>query len=118
MTDSNPTPTPSPSSNQDSKNMALLLWIGTLLFGFIPSLVLYLVKKDDAYLLDQSKEALNWSITATIGYVAAIILSFVVIGAFLIPIIAICHLVFCILGAVGVSKGDTFRVPFALRLIK
>lgn len=118
MTDTTPTPQPSPTISQDSKNMALLLWIGTLLFGFIPSLVLYLVKKDDAYLLDQSKEALNWSITATIAYFAAFILTFVVIGAFLIPIIAVCHLVFCILGAVGVSKGENFRVPVALRLIK
>lgn len=37
-------------NNQDSKNMALLIWIGTLFFGFIPSLVLFLIKKDDAYM--------------------------------------------------------------------
>lgn len=103
---------------QDSKNIALLAWIGTLFFGFIPGLILYLIKKDDAYIQDQAKEALNWSITAMVAYFAAFILSFIVIGAFLIPIIGICHLVFCIMGAVATSKGNPFRVPFALRLIK
>lgn len=103
---------------QDSKNTALLIWVGTIFFGFIPGLILFLVKKDDPYVLDQSKEALNWSITATIAYVAAFILAFIVIGAFLIPVIGLCHLVFCVMGAVGTSKGKPFRVPFALRLIK
>lgn len=103
---------------QDSKNLALLLWIGTIFFGFIPGLILYLVKTDDAYVKSQSMEALNWSITATLAYVAAFILSFIVIGVFLIPVIGICHLVFCIMGAVATSKGDAFRVPFTLRLIK
>ena len=32
---------------QDSKNTALLVWIGTIFFGFIPGLILFLVKKDD-----------------------------------------------------------------------
>lgn len=103
---------------QDSRNTALLVWIGTLFFGFIPGLILFLVKKDDPYVLDQSKEALNWSITATIAYVAAFILSFIVIGVFLIPVIGLCHLIFCVMGAIGTSKGNPFRVPFALRLIK
>lgn len=104
--------------SQDTKNTALLLWIGTIFFGFIPGLILFLVKKDDAYIQDQSKEALNWSITAAIGYFAGVILSVIVIGIFLIMAVGICHLVFSIMGAVAVNSGKEFRVPFALRLIK
>jgi len=103
---------------QDSRNTALLIWIGTFFFGFIPSLILFLVKKDDPYVLDQSKEALNWSITAAIGYFAGVILTMIFIGVFVMLAVGICHLVFCIMGAVGASKGNLFRVPFALRLIK
>ena len=66
--------------SQDSKNLALLLWIGTLFFGFIPGLVLYLVKKDDPYIVDQSKEALNWSITVFIGTLVGGILCIILIG--------------------------------------
>lgn len=107
-----------PEMSQDSKNMALLLWIGTIFFGFVPGLVLYLVKKDDAYVQDQSKESLNWSITVAIGFMIAFILSFVLIGIFLFPVIWLCNLVFCIMGAVATSKGNDFRVPFAIRLVK
>jgi uncharacterized Tic20 family protein len=103
---------------QDSKNIALLTWVGTFFFGFIPSLIVYLIKKDDAYIQNQSKEALNWSITVIIAYAIAGILSFIVIGVFLIPVIGICHLVFCIMGAIGTSKGNAFRSPFAIRLFK
>jgi len=102
---------------KDSKNTAVLIWIGTLFLGFIPGLIVYLVKKDDAYILDQAKEALNWSITAAIGYVAAMILTFVLIGFLVFVALGICHLVFCVLGAIGASNGKAFRVPFALRLI-
>lgn len=103
---------------QDSKNLALLLWLGTLFFGFIPGLIFYLVKKDDAYVLDQSKEALNWSITALIGYLGGMILMVILIGALVIAAVGICHLVFCILGVIAVTSGKDFRVPFAIRLIK
>jgi uncharacterized Tic20 family protein len=103
---------------QDSKNIAVLTWIGTVFLGFIPGLIIYLVKKDDAYVQDQAKESLNWSITAIIGYIAGIVLTFVLIGPLVMLAVGICHLVFCILGAVGTSKGESFRVPFALRLIK
>lgn len=98
--------------------MALLNWIGTLFFGFIPCLILYLVKKDDAYVQDQSKEALNWSITAIIGYFVGAILSIIVIGIFLVAAVGICHLVFTIMGAVAASNGKPFRVPYAIRLLK
>lgn len=106
------------ATSQDSRNNALLIWIGTIFLGFIPGLIVYLVKKDDPYVLDQAKEALNWSITAAIGYVAGSILLVVLVGALVMAVVGICHLVFCIMGAVKCSSGATFRVPFALRLVK
>ncbi len=104
--------------DQESKNMALLIWIGTIIFGFIPGLIFYLVKKDDPYVVNQAKEALNWSITAMIGYVAGLILSMILIGVLVLFALGICHLVFCVMGAVACSNGKDFKVPFTLRLIK
>jgi uncharacterized Tic20 family protein len=106
------------TNSQESKNIALLIWIGTLFFGFIPSLIVYFVKKDDAYILDQSKEALNWSITGLIIYIFGVITSFIMIGLVILPILGIVHIVFCIMGAIAATKGQEFAVPFALRLIK
>lgn len=104
--------------SQESKNMTLLMWVGTLFFGFIPGLVLFLIKKEDSYIQEQSKEALNWSITSLIGYAIGFVLSFILIGILVFPIVGICHLIFCIMGAIATSKGKEFRVPFAIRLVK
>ena len=104
------------AANQDSKNIALLIWIGTIFLSFIPGLVVYLVKKDDAFVTDQAKEALNWAITAFIGFVTGWILPF--IGAVLVWAVAVVNLVFCVMGAVSCSNGTAFRAPFALRLVK
>lgn len=104
--------------SQDSKNIALLTWIGTIIFGFVPSLVVYLIKKDDPYVFDQAKETLNWSITVFIGYMAGVILSMMLIGVLVFVIVGIANLIVCIMGAVACSDGKYFRVPFAVRLIK
>jgi uncharacterized Tic20 family protein len=112
------TETAQAGESQESRNIALLTWIGTIFFGFIPPLIVYLIKKDDAYVVDQSKEALNWTITAIIGYIAGMILTLILIGILVMLVVALCHLVFCILGAVAASNGKPFRVPFAIRLIK
>ena len=51
------------------------------------------------------KEALNWSITAGCAYVLALFLMIIVIGAFLVPVIGVTHIVFCIMGAVAASMA-------------
>lgn len=104
--------------DQESKNMALLMWIGTIFFGFIPGLVFYLVKKDDKFITAHAKEALNWSITAIIAYTVALILTVIFIGALLMPVIGLCHLIFCVMGAVKASNGVEFKAPIAIRLLK
>lgn len=104
--------------SQESRNIAALTWVGSLFFSFIPSLIVYIIKKDDLYLQSQAKEALNWSITAILGYVTSLILMFVLVGALVFPVVAICHLAFCIMGAISTSKGNAFRAPFAVRLVR
>ena len=104
--------------SQDSKNMALVMWLVSIPLGFLSGLLFYLLKKDDAYVHDQAKEALNWSITAVIVYAVGFVLTFILIGVLVLFALAICHLVFCIMGAVAASAGKPFRVPVALRLLK
>ena len=102
----------------DSKNMAMLVWVLTIFFGFIPPLIFFLIKKDDEYVLDHAKEALNWSITLIMAYMVSFLLILIVIGIFLVFALGIVNLVFCIMGAVAASGGKPFRVPFTLRLVK
>ena len=67
---------------------------------------------------DQSKEAINWAITAFLGYLADMILMMILIGLLVILAVGITHIVVCILGALNASKGTRYRAPFAVRLLK
>jgi uncharacterized Tic20 family protein len=106
------------AANQDSRNIAMLVWIGTIFFLFLPSLIVYVMRKDDAFIADQSKEALNWAITVAIGYCIGWVLTLILIGALIMWLVGLCNVVFCIMGAVTCSSGKAFRAPFALRLLK
>jgi uncharacterized Tic20 family protein len=106
------------AASQDSRNIALLIWIATIFLCALPGLVVYLVKKDDAFVTDQAKEALNWSITVIIGYVVGWLLTAILIGMLIVWAVSVTNLVICVLGALSCSNGNAYRAPFALRLIK
>ena len=99
----------------------LLAFVGMVFpFGnILGPLVIWLVKKDDsAFVDDQGKEALNVNITISIAGFVAFLLTFVVIGAFLLPIIGIFWLVMTIVAAVKANGGEHYRYPLTIRLIK
>ncbi|HET9836112.1 MAG TPA: DUF4870 domain-containing protein [Rhodanobacteraceae bacterium] len=115
-----PPPAPAADSSSDDRNIALITHLSGIILGFIVPLIVWLVHKDRSeknWLTSQAKEALNFQITILIGYVICWILMWVVIGFFLWWLLWIVNLVFCILAAVAVSKGESYRYPFALRLI-
>ena len=105
----------------DQRTMALAAHLLGIFTGFIGALIIWLINKDDAskaFVTDQAKEALNFQITIAIAMVVCIILTIVVIGAILMPIVGLVSLVFCIIAAVKANNGEAYRYPFALRLIK
>ncbi|MHC4721192.1 MAG: DUF4870 domain-containing protein [Planctomycetota bacterium] len=105
--------------SQNAKNMALLCHLLGFFTCFIGPLIIWLIKKDDDPFIDQQgKEALNFQITVTIASIVAGLLTVVCIGAILLPVIGIADLVFVIMACVASSKGEAYRYPVCLRLIK
>ncbi|KAG1271108.1 hypothetical protein G6F65_012632 [Rhizopus arrhizus] len=101
--------------------MALAAHLLGIFTWFIGPLIIWLINKDDAgkaFVTDQAKEALNFQITITIAMLICIVLTIVIIGGILAPIVGILNLVFCIIAAVKANNGEAYRYPFALRLIK
>ena len=113
-------PVPPVSHGNDDKNLAMLTHLSGFLFSIIVPLIVWLINKDKAdktYLINESKEALNFQITVLLGYVICWILTVILIGAFLHVVLWILNIVFCILAAVRVSQTGSYRYPFALRLV-
>jgi uncharacterized Tic20 family protein len=87
--------------------------------GFIGPLIVWLIFKDrSAWLRESVAEALNFSILYTIAQLVAIVLLVVIIGMILLPLIAIAGLILGILGAVAANRGEQYRYPVNLRLVK
>jgi uncharacterized Tic20 family protein len=103
--------------SNDDKNIATITHLGGTVFSFAPALIVWILKKDNEFIADQAKEALNFQITVILAQFIAWILAWILIGFFFMFIIWVFNIVFCIIAAISTSKGETYRYPFALRLI-
>ena len=89
-------------------------------FGHVlgPLIIWVLKREEDPFIDDQGKEALNFQLTMTIVIFAVIILMFVVIGFFLLPVLALFEIVLIIMASVAANEGRAYRYPLAIRFIK
>lgn len=111
----------SEAAPQDDRTMAMIGHLSGIVAGFIGPLIIWLINKDKTdkvWLNDQAKEALNFQITIAIAWLVAIVLSFLLIGFLLYPIILIGNIILCIMAGMKANEGVSYRYPFALRLIK
>lgn len=108
-------------SNKDSTNLAMLAHLLGIVTSVLGALIIWLIKKDeDPFIDDQAKEALNFQITVLIAYAGVGVLTCVTfgLGGILAPIVWVVSLIFSILAAVAASRGEQYRYPVALRLLK
>ncbi len=104
------------AANADDRTWGTLAHLGGILLGFIPSLIIMLTKGNESpFVRKESVEALNFQITMVIVWIVASILAVLVIP--LLVAFAI-GLVFPIMGAMANNKGENYRYPVAIRLVK
>jgi uncharacterized Tic20 family protein len=107
-----------PVSDSDRRTWSMLSHLGGILFGFIAPLIVWIIYKDrDAFIKDQSAEALNFQITVAIGYVASLVLTIVFIGFVTMFAVWILSIVFAIIGGLAAGRGERYRYPLTLRLV-
>lgn len=129
--------------SQDSRNLALLNWLGCLFTLFVIPLMFYLAKTDDAYVREQAKEAINLSVTALLlligSFIYLLLVSLIlmpleeIIPSFIftplgffallpstivVPITIGAFFVFCIKGVISNYKCKDYKVPFKIQLLK
>ena len=111
--------------SQEERTMGMVAHLASLSGFIIPfgnvvgPLVVWLMKKETMpFVDDQGKEALNFNITVSIALIVCIILMFVVVGIFLLPVVGIAWVVLTIMAAMKANAGEMYRYPFTLRLIK
>lgn len=115
------TDTPVAGASQDDRTIAMLTHLSGIIFSFIVPLVVWLINKDKAdkaFLVDQSKEALNFQITLLIGYLIGMVLTIILIGALINFALWVACIGFSIIAGLKANAGEAYRYPVALRLVK
>ncbi len=99
--------------------LSFIGFIGVPFGNILGPLVLWLVKKDEDAFVDQTgKEVINFQISVTIYAIVCGLLTLVVIGLFLLPILLIATVVYTIIGALKAKEGTLYQYPFTIRFLK
>lgn len=107
------------SVSSDERVFAIFAHLGTIIGGFLVPLIIWMVKKDDSKFIDHhGKEALNFQITIFIGYFIGVILTFVIIGLFILFACWVLSLVCAIMAALKANESKPYRYPVSWRIIK
>ena len=113
------------SPDKDARNWAMICHLSALSGYFIPlgnllgPLIIWAIKKDEfAFVDQQGKEAINFQLSMTIAYLVSCVLIILVIGIFLLGILAVYALVMIIVASIKTNDGLDFRYPYVIRFLK
>jgi uncharacterized Tic20 family protein len=108
--------------SSNSRNLATLSHLSAFItFVGIPSLVgplvMWLLNRDDPYVEQQAKEALNFNISFLIYGVAAAISIVLLVGLIALPVVLVTWFVLVIVAAIKASSGENYQYPFTIRFV-
>ena len=115
----NPYATPAqPLSPSDEKLWATLIHIGGILFGFLPSLIGYLVLKDRGpFIRAHSATALNFQLTLIIAYAVGTVTSLLLIGLLVLLAAWVASIVLGIVAAMAANRGEAYTYPLSIKFV-
>ena len=112
-------------SSVNENQMAMFAHIGQLLGlvsgigGFVVPLIIMVTKGNESpFVRRAAVESLNFWITGLLASVVAFVLVFVLIGFFLLPLVALTWLILPIYAGIKANEGVDYRYPFNLRIIR
>lgn len=114
-------PTVSEKDKQYAMFIHLSQFAGLLipLLGWVLPLILWQTKKDTSEFIDANgKIVMNWIISSLIYGIICSLLLLVIIGAFLLPALGLCSIIFIIIGSIKANNGETWPYPLSIHFIK
>lgn len=112
-----------PMNPADERNWAMgahlssfvAAWIALGVLG--PLVVMLVAGNRSPFVRRHAVEALNWNISALIYLAISIPLMFILVGFLTAGVVAVCYVVFTIMGAMAASRGEEFRYPLTIRMV-
>ncbi len=98
---------------------ALISFIGIPFGNIFGPLVIWLIKREEMPLVDQSgREALNFQLSMTIYALVTIPLMFIVVGIPLFIALAITNVIFVVIATIRTNEGREYHYPLAIPFFK
>ncbi len=112
--------TGSPAPRQDEKRLALIAHVGGIVIPVVVPLLVMLTRgKESTWVNNQSKEALNFQITVTLGYlISSPLVICVGLGFLTASLVFVVAAILGLLAGLKINDGMPYEYPFALRLVK
>ncbi len=108
-----------PLTEHDERLWATLIQLGGIFFHFLPALVGYVVLADRGpFIREQTRTALNFQLTALVGYVAGFITVWFLVGFLVLLTVVVLNVVFSILAAVAANRGEHWAYPISITFIR
>lgn len=106
-------------TSSEQRNGAAITYVLTGLLSWLGGLIGWLIWRGRGeYARVETTEALNFGLTTLLAFVVVHLLARIIpFLDFLTTLIWIVQLVLSVIGAMAASRGESYRYPFALRLV-
>lgn len=107
-----------PGALSPDTGMAQAAHLLTIVTSFIGPLIIWVTRgKEDAFVEQHAKEALNFQISMAIYYTVALLLMFVLVGFLLFPLLVLVDIVLVVMETLKAGRGEASRYPLSIRII-
>ncbi|MEH6945261.1 DUF4870 domain-containing protein [Bacillus sp. JJ722] len=105
-------------ASRDDRLLATMIYVISFFTAFIGPLIIWLLQKDKSSFIDyHGREYFNFFISYCVYGLVSFILTFILIGLIIAPIVGIAAFIFTIIGAVKAYEGKEYRFPFIFRIL-
>ncbi|WP_080508294.1 DUF4870 domain-containing protein [Haloparvum sedimenti] len=104
------------ASSADDTSLAAITHI-LALFTWVIGPVIVLVVSEDEFVRENARNAINWQIFMTIYSIIGLVLTLLVVGVFVMLLVGLLDLIFCVVAAVKANDGEAWSYPLTLDLV-
>ena len=88
-------------------------------FGLVVPIILWVSGKDKNWMIDKhGRIVMNWMFSSLIYYFIAVLLVFVLVGIPILVALAVCSIIFIIIGAIKANDGIFWNYPLSIEFFK
>jgi len=104
-------------AKQKDNSLPVATHVLGLFTGWLAPLIILLVTGEE-HVKNHARMALNWQLSLLIYAIVSGILTFIIVGWFLLVAVFVLDVIFCIMAAVKAGRGELWQYPLSIPFLK